>query len=92
MVLYGIFRGISIFLQIIYYALLVYCLLSWILPPYNKVMMFLSRFVDPLLRPIRTLLFRIFPRMPLDFSALVLFFLLNILQRLVWQLYYLIAF
>lgn len=91
MALYGIFRGVSIFLQIIYYALLVYCLMSWILPPYNKVMMFLSRFVDPLLRPIRNVLFRIFPRMPLDFSALVLFFLLNIANSLLWQLYRLIA-
>lgn len=91
MALYGIFRGISMFLQVIYYALLVYCLLSWILPPYNKVMATLSRIVDPLLRPIRAVLFRIFPRMPLDFSALVLFFLLNIVNRLLWQLYYLIA-
>lgn len=91
MALYGVFRGISMFLQVIYYALLAYCLLSWILPPYNKVMMFLSRVTDPLLRPIRSVLFRIFPRMPLDLSALVLFFVLRIADSLIWRLYYLLA-
>lgn len=88
--LYGIFQGISYFLQIVYYALLIYCLLSWLLPPYHKVMMFLGRFVDPLLRPIRSVMYRIFPHMRLDFSALVAFLLLNVVQRLLWQLYYLL--
>lgn len=92
MALYGVFRGISMFLQVIYYALLAYCLLSWILPPYNKVMMFLARFVDPLLRPIRNVLFRIFPRMPLDLSALVAFFLLRIVDSLLWRLFYMLAY
>lgn len=92
MALYGIFRGISMFLQIVYYALLAYCLLSWILPPYNKVMMTLGRFMNPLLQPIRSLLFRIFPRMPLDLSALALFLLINLLDRLLWQVYYMVAF
>lgn len=90
MALYGVFRGISMFLQIIYYALLAYCLLSWILPPYNKVMQVLGRITYPLLQPIRNVLFRIFPRMPIDLSALVLFLLLNILNRLLWQLFYLL--
>lgn len=90
MALYGVFRGISMFLQVIYYALLVYCILSWILPPYNKVMMFLGRFMNPLLQPIRNVLFRIFPRLPLDLSALVLFFILNIVNSLLWRVYYMI--
>lgn len=91
MVLYGIFRGISMFLQAIYYFLLIYCLLSWILPPYNKVMMFFNRILDPILRPIRSLLFRIFPRAPIDLSALVLFFVLQLLNTLIWRLYWMIA-
>lgn len=91
MALYGVFRGISMFLQIIYYALLIYCLMSWILPPYNKVMMFLARIVDPLLRPIRNILYRFFPHMRLDFSALIAFLLLRIVDSLLWQLYYLLS-
>lgn len=89
--LYGIFQGLSYFLQIINYALLIYCVLSWLLPPYHKVMAVLSRFVDPLLSPIRGLMFRMFPRARLDFSALLAFLLLGIVQRLLWQLYFLLV-
>lgn len=92
MALYGIFRGISMFLQVVYYALLAYCILSWILPPYNKVMMFLARVTNPLLAPIRRVLFRLFPQSRLDFSAFVLFLLLALLQQLIWRLYMLIAY
>lgn len=89
--LYGIIQGIRYFLQIASYVLLAYCLLSWILPPYHKIMQFLARLVDPLLRPIRNLLFRLFPRMPLDFSAMAAFFVLRLLDQLVVRLYYLLA-
>ncbi|GHU83457.1 hypothetical protein FACS1894196_3380 [Clostridia bacterium] len=90
MVLSGIVTGISYFLQVIYYALLAYCLLSWIFPPYHRIMQFLGRFIDPLLRPIRRVMFRLFPRMPIDLSALVGFLALRLIQQLLWQLYYLI--
>ncbi len=89
--LYGVFLGISYFLQIIRYALLIYCVMSWILPPYHKAMRFLGRFIDPVLSPIRTLLFRIFPRLPIDLSALAAFFVLDLIGRLLWQLFYLLA-
>ncbi|MDR0929702.1 MAG: YggT family protein [Oscillospiraceae bacterium] len=89
--LYGIYQGIHYFLQILYYLMLAYCLLSWILPPYHRVMTFLARFVDPLLRPIRNLMFRIFPRMPLDLSALVAFFAIRLLDSLLLRLYLLLA-
>lgn len=91
MALYGVFRGISMFLQIIYYALFAYCILSWILPPYNRVMMFLGRVMNPLLAPIRRVMFRIFPHMRIDFSALVLSLLLAVVQQLLWRLYILLA-
>jgi uncharacterized protein YggT (Ycf19 family) len=89
--LYGIYQGVHYFLQIFYYLLLAYCLLSWILPPYHRVMAFLARFVDPLLRPIRNLQYRIFPRLPLDLSALFGFFALRLLDNLLFRLYRLLA-
>lgn len=92
MVLYNIFSGFSMFLQIIVYLLWGYCILSWILPPFNKLMMALSRVIDPLLRPIRNLLFRIFPRLPLDFSPIILSLLISVARQLIWRLYILIAF
>ena len=91
MALYGIFRGISMFLQLVYDALLIYCILSWILPPYQKVMMFLAKIMDPLLRPVRNTLFRVFPRLPIDLSALVLFFVLRMVRSLLWRLYTLLS-
>lgn len=86
--LFGIFRGIESFLKIIRYLLLAYCLLSWIMPPYRGFMATLSRFVDPILRPIRNLLFRFFPRLPIDLSPLLLMLLLEGLRQLLWRGYY----
>lgn len=86
MAVYGIVRGISMFLRLISYAILIYCILSWVLPPYNKVMMFFARIIDPLLRPIRRLLLRFLPRIPLDLSPLVLGLLLQLIERIVWWL------
>lgn len=86
--LYGIFEGISYFLAIIRYLLLAYCILSWFMPPYRGIMKTLARFVDPLLRPIRNVVHRFANRMPIDLSALIAFILLDVLSRLVWQVYY----
>lgn len=85
--LYGVFQGIYYFLQIIQYGLLAYCVLTWILQPYHKVMRFFARFADPLLRPIRNVMYRIFPRMPIDLSPLIMYFLINFAQSLLWRLY-----
>ena len=87
MVLYKVFLGVNYFIRILSYALLIYCVLSWILPPYHKVMRIAERFVDPMLRPIRSLLFRFFPRMPIDFSPLALSLLLQLASRLLWRIY-----
>ena len=79
--LYGVFLGISYFCRSSA-TLLIYCVMSWILPPYHKAMRFLGRLIDPVLSPIRTLLFRIFPRLPIDLSALAAFFVLDLIGRL----------
>ncbi|MEG0767481.1 MAG: YggT family protein, partial [Clostridia bacterium] len=79
----GILQGLIYFIQIIQYTLLIYCLLSWFMPPAHKIMRFLGKVTDPLLDLIRPVMFRIFPRMPMDLSALVLYFLLNLLIFLI---------
>lgn len=85
--LYNVFLGISYFIRILSYALVIYCILSWILPPYHKVMQFFSRIVDPMLNPVRRVMFRIFPRMPLDLSPIALSMLLSFATRLLWRVY-----
>lgn len=87
MVLYRVFYGVYLFLQIINYVLLAYCILSWIVPRHNRIMVTLERFLAPLLNPIRSVLYRLLPNSPLDFSVLALCMILYLLQRLVWVLY-----
>ena len=85
--LYGVFLGISYFLQIVRYTVLIYLILSWFLPPYQGIMRFLERIVDPLLRPVRNLLFRFLPRMIIDPSPILFFLFLDLLIRLVWVVF-----
>lgn len=65
-------------------ALLVRILFEWIRVPYSsRVMRFLWDITEPLLAPIR----RVLPTFGgLDFSPLVVFFLLNFVQRLVFMM------
>lgn len=86
MVVYSIYQGVNIFLQIIELILLVYCIMSWFVSPFNRLMQALSRILDPLLSPIRRVLYSIFPRLPIDLSVLVLFFLISMVRNLVSRL------
>ncbi|MBN1875774.1 MAG: YggT family protein [Anaerolineae bacterium] len=65
-------------------ALLVRILFEWIRVPYSsRVMRFLWDITEPLLAPIR----RVLPTFGgLDFSPLIVFFLLNFVQRLVFMM------
>lgn len=85
--LYGLFQGVSYFLRLFRYALLIYCLLSWLLPPYHKVMRAFARVTDPLLAPIRRLLFRVFPQARIDITAIVAFLVIGLTESLLWRLY-----
>jgi YggT family protein len=53
-------------------------ILSWVIrDPYNPIYRFLLGITEPLLGPIRSII----PNMGLDFSPIVAYLLLNILQR-----------
>lgn len=89
--LQSIFLGIDYFLQIIRYVVLLYLVLSWFVRPYNRLMKILNRIVDPMLRPVRNVLFRFLPSMMIDPSPILLFLLMDIVRRFMWQLYYWIS-
>ena len=55
-------------------------------------MQFFGKIANPMLDWIRPLIRRIFPNLPIDPSAIVVFFLLNLAQRLLYRLYVLLAF
>lgn len=60
--------------------LLVYVLMSWFVSPYHPLRQGLGRFVEPFLAPIRNLL----PQTGMmDFSPIVLFIILFILESLI---------
>ncbi len=61
--------------------MLIYCLLTWVIrDPANKLMMILGKITEPPLKPIKRFLWRYdyFRRSPIDFSPLILFFLLRL--------------
>ena len=87
----GIFQGFDYFIEIIRYLLLTYVVISWFVSPFNRFRQFIERIVDPMLRPLRSLLFGIAPRMPIDFSALIMFFVLNLLRVGLWRVYAILA-
>jgi len=66
-------RLVSLTLQIYWFAILIYVILSWVAQGYHPVAAALSTLVDPLLRPAR----RIIPRIAgLDLSPMVVMILL----------------
>ena len=79
-------------LRLISTLLLIYCIMSFVMPG-SDLMRKVSAYVEPVLRPFRQLLYRYFPRLrtlPVDFSPLavwlaidVVTLLLNLLRRAV---------
>ncbi len=80
-----LFRLIISFIQFFIGAILIYALLSWVVPAgYNPVMALLSSVCEPLLRPFRRL---IPPIAEFDLSALLALLALGVAQILVVQLF-----
>lgn len=86
-VIYQIYRGVSVFISIISYALLAYCVMSWVASPQNRLYQFLARFAEPILYPFRLLMDRLLRRpLPFDISPILAMVALNILQSLLGRL------
>lgn len=69
--------------QLLILVVLVDIILSYFVPPWNKVRMFLDRIVEPMLRPIRRVLK---PVGGLDFSPIILVVLIQIVSSLLRSL------
>lgn len=71
-------------LRVANFALLLYCLMSFIMPQ-SDIMNKLRGYVEPVLEPFRQLLYRFFPKLrttPLDFSPLVVWVVIEIAIKL----------
>ena len=70
---------LTLLIQAVSTLLLLYCILSWFVPPDSQIRIWVGSIVDPLLNPIR----RVMPDMGMmDFSPIVLMLLLQFIARL----------
>lgn len=80
-----LFGLLALALRLASYALLIYCVMSFVMPQ-SDLFRKATMYVEPVLRPIRMKLYSWFPalrRLPLDFSPLALWLLIDILMAVV---------
>lgn len=90
--LYEVFYAGYLFLRLITGAILIFCVLSWFRPTF-RAYYWLGRFVEPFVTPFRKLSARLMSyfRAPIDFSYLLAMLAYQLLERLWWRLYYVLA-
>lgn len=83
-----LFNAINLLLSLIVLAIFVRALLSWFYPvgkdPWTKLLVDVT---EPILAPIRSLLARLLP-IPIDFSPIVAWLLILLLQNMLSRAYY----
>lgn len=73
-------------LNLLTWLILIQCLMSWFPGArYSKAYEILSMFTEPLVGPIREVLFR-YIDIPIDFSPIIAFFVISMAQRLIYSL------
>lgn len=91
--LYKVFYGISIFIRIVNYIILAYCVMSWFVSPTNRLYVLLRDISQPIIAPFRALSYKLMMRSSLriDLSPWFALLALNLLQRILWWVYSLLA-
>ena len=70
-------------LNILTWLILIQCLMSWFPGArYPKAYEIISMFTEPLVGPIREVLFR-YIDIPIDFSPIIAFFIISMVQKLI---------
>ena len=73
-------------LNVLTWLIIIQCLMSWFPGArYSRVYEILSMFTEPLVGPIREVLFR-YIDIPIDFSPIIAFFVISMVQRLIISL------
>ena len=90
--LYEVFYAGYIFLRVITAAIFIYCILSWFRPNFRAFDL-LGNFIRPFVAPFQGLSMKLrqYFRAPVDFSFLFAIIAYQVLERLWWRLYYLLA-
>lgn len=90
--LYEVFYAAYLFLRLISLAIVVYCVLSWFRPTFRAFEL-LRNFIQPFVSPFQKLSLWVMSRFraPVDFTCLFALLGYQLLGRLLWRLYYLLA-
>ena len=90
--LYEVFYAGYIFLRVITTAIFIYCILSWFRPNFRAFDL-LGNFIRPFVAPFQGLSMKLrqYFRAPVDFSFLFAIIAYQVLERVWWRLYYLLA-
>ncbi len=81
--------GLVFLLDLYRYILLAVVLLSWINPdPYNPIVRFLHAVTDPILTPFRRMLMPLTMQIRIDFSPILAFLLIGLLQNILRRMQY----
>ena len=90
--LYEVFYAGYLFLRLITTAILVYCVLSWFRPTF-RAFEWLRRFIAPFVSPFQKLSMKAmrYFHAPVDFTCLFAIIGYQIVERLWWRLYLLLA-
>lgn len=94
MTLYAIFKAATLFLRLIEIAILAYCVLSWFVPSTNGLFRWLHGFISPFVSPFRRIgmWFIQKTRIPFDLTYWIAIIVIDILQNLIWRIYYALLF
>ena len=78
---------INIIFNVLYYAIIIEVILSWVYPNHsNQYIELLHSVTNPLLQPGRMIQDRYFNNMMLDFSPIIAIFILMILKNIVFNI------
>ena len=73
-------------LNLLNWLIIIQCLMSWFPGArYSKGYEIISMFTEPLVGPIRDILFK-YIDIPIDFSPIIAFFVISMVQRLIYSL------
>ena len=87
MLIYNIYRALSILLQLLSTAIFVYCITTWIAPR-SRFRYLLERFIEPAVSPFRALNAKLVRRwgIPVDFSCFFAMIAIEILEVVIYRL------
>ena len=91
--LYEVFYAVTIFLRLITWGIVLYCVLSWFRPNF-QAFFWLRRFIQPFVSPFQRLSMKVMRHFnaPVDLTCFFAIIAFQIIDRLWWRLYILLMY